>query len=95
MESLTINLCYGSDEQELKSANVDKLKLALCLCKIKMEKDIELPFDYIKIIGVDYIKDEYPDLINLIGKLVSHSRRLGVAFLVYEKEEQKKQDFKF
>lgn len=32
MENLTINFCYSLADKEIKLANIDKLKLLLCLC---------------------------------------------------------------
>lgn len=93
MENLIINFCYSLAEEEAKLANIDKLKLALYLCKAKMEKDIELPFKRITVIGTDYIQDEYADLLHSMGNVLSQSRKIGVSFVVYNKEEQTTKDF--
>ncbi|HHR5929644.1 TPA: hypothetical protein ACS7YQ_003853 [Providencia alcalifaciens] len=86
MESLTINFCYSLVDKEIKLANIDKLKLLLCLCEAKLVKDIDLPLKKVTITGIDYIKDEYEDLIRLLYKIVRQRRKIGLSFTIWETE---------
>ena len=92
MEKITVRLNYCLADNEIKLANIDKLKLIIYLCEMKLEKGIDLPFKQITVIGTDYISDDYT-LINSLGKIVSQSRKIGVIFNVWQKSEQKKSDF--
>lgn len=92
MEKITVRLNYCLADNEIKLANIDKLKLIIYLCEMKLEKGIDLPFKEITVIGADYISDDYT-LIKSLGKIVNQSRKIGVVFNVWEKWEQKKSDF--
>ena len=92
MEKITVRLNYCLADNEIKLANIDKLKLIIYLCEMKLEKGIDLPFKQITVIGTDHISDDYT-LINSLGKIVSQSRKIGVVFNVWQKSEQKKSDF--
>lgn len=92
MEKITVRLNYCLADNEIKLANIDKLKLIIYLCEMKLEKGIDLPFKEITVIGTDYISDDYT-LIKSLGKIVNQSRKIGVVFNVWEKWEQKKSDF--
>lgn len=92
MEKITVRLNYCLADNEIKLANIDKLKLIIYLCEMKLEKGIDLPFKEITVIGTDYISDDYT-LIKSLGKIVNQSRKIGVVFNVWKKWEQKKSDF--
>lgn len=70
---------------------MDKLRLILFLCETKLEKDIDLPFDHVTVIGTDYINDE--KLRHSLGQAISLSRKIGVNFRTWETDEQKITDF--
>ena len=100
MDKLTVRLNYdltNSDpaiwlvNHEAFKSNMDKLKLILFLCETKLEKDIDLPFDHVTVIGTDYINDE--KLRHSLGQAISLSRKIGVNFQTWEMDEQKKSDF--
>ncbi|AIZ79129.1 MULTISPECIES: hypothetical protein [Pasteurellaceae] len=93
MENLTINFC--TSDEEVKFANIDKLKLLLCLCEAKLEKDITLPFQHVTVLGTDYITDDYADLIKSLRKFTGLSRKIGLSFIIWENEAQKSSDFNF
>lgn len=93
MENLTINFCLS--DEEVKFANIDKLKLLLCLCRAKLEKEIHLPFRHITVIGTDYVTEEYEDLIKALYKIAKQSRKIGLSFIIWENEAQKSNDFNF
>jgi|GEM_PF-447516 hypothetical protein len=92
METITIRLNYCLADHEIQLANIDKLKLIIYLCEIKLEKDIDLPFKDVTLIGTDYISDDYA-LTKALKRVVDQSRKIGVVFNVWEKWEQKKSDF--
>lgn len=100
MNNLTVRLNYdlkNSDpaiwllNHEAFKSNMDKLKLILFLCETKLEKDIDLPFDHVTVIGTDYINDE--KLRHSLGQVISRSRKIGVNFRTWETDEQKITDF--
>lgn len=93
MENLIINFCHSSEEQEIKLANIDKLKLLLCLCRAKFEKEIHLPFTHLTVIGTDYIAEEYEDLIRELYTIARQSRKIGLSFTIWEKESPDASDF--
>ena len=92
METITIRLNYCLADHEIQLANIDKLKLIIYLCEMKLEKDIDLPFKDVTLIGTDYISDDYA-LTKALKRVVDQSRKIGVVFNVWEKWEQKKSDF--
>ena len=92
MEKITIRLNYCLADHEIQLANIDKLKLIIYLCEIKLEKGINLPFKEVTVIGTDYISDDYA-LTKALKRVVDQSRKVGVVFNVWEKWEQKKSDF--
>lgn len=92
METITIRLNYSLADHEIQLANIDKLKLIIYLCEMKLEKDIDLPFKDVALIGTDYISDDYA-LTKALKRVVDQSRKIGVVFNVWEKWEQKKSDF--
>ncbi|MDG6882818.1 Uncharacterised protein [Phocoenobacter uteri] len=94
MESLTINFCYSLADQEIKLANIDKLKLLLYLCEAKLTKDIDLPLKRVTVIGTDYVTEPYRDLISELHIVAKQSRRLGLSFTIWEKYPQNASDFK-
>lgn len=100
MDNITVRLNYdlkNSDpaiwllNHEAFTSNMDKLRLILFLCETKLEKDIGLPFDHVTVIGTDYINDA--KLRHSLGRAISLSRKIGVNFLTWEIDEQKKTDF--
>ena len=100
MENITVRLNYdlkNSDpaiwlvNHEIFTSNMDKLKLILFLCETKLEKDIDLPFDHVTVIGTDYINDE--KVRHSLGRAISLSRKIGVNFQIWETDEQNKSDF--
>ncbi|MDP8185298.1 hypothetical protein [Phocoenobacter skyensis] len=94
MESLTINFCYSLEDQEIKLANIDKLKLLLCLCEAKLAKDIDLSLTQVTVMGTDYVREAYEDLIRSLYKIAGQSRKVGLSFTIWEKEPQDAGDFK-
>lgn len=84
MENLTINFCYSQADQEIMLANIDKLKLLVCLCFAKLEKEIYLPFKNITVIGTDYVPEEYNDLIRSLYRIVKESRKIGLSFSIFK-----------
>lgn len=92
MENITVRLNYCLADNEIQLANIDKLKLIIYLCEMKLEKGIDLPFKEVTVIGTDYISDDYT-LIKSLRQIVNQSRKIGVVFNVWEKWEQKKSDF--
>lgn len=100
MNNITVRLNYdlkNSDpatwllNHEAFTSNMDKLKLILFLCETKLEKDIDLPFDHVTVIGTDYINDE--KLRHSLSRTISLSRKIGVNFRTWETDEQKITDF--
>lgn len=94
METITIRLNYCLADHDIQLANIDKLKLIIYLCEMKLEKDIDLPFKDVTLIGTDYISDDYA-LTKALKRVVDQSRKIGVVFNVWEKWEQKKSDFSY
>ena len=92
MEKITIRLNYCLADHEIQLANIDKLKLIIYLCEMKLEKGINLPFKEVTVIGTDYISDDYA-LTKALARVVAQSRKVGVVFIVWEKREQKISDF--
>lgn len=100
MDNITVRLNYdlkNSDpaiwimNHEAFKSNMDKLKLILFLCETKLEKDIDLPFDHVTIIGTDYINDA--KLRHSLWRIIPLSRKIGVNFRTWEIDEQKISDF--
>lgn len=100
MNNITVRLNYdltNSDptiwlaNHEIFTSNMDKLRLILFLCETKLEKDIDLPFDHVTVIGTDYINDG--KLRHLLWRIIPLSRKIGVNFQTWEIDEQKKSDF--
>lgn len=100
MNNITVRFNYdltNSDptiwlaNHEIFTSNMDKLRLILFLCETKLEKDIDLPFDHVTVIGTDYINDE--KLRHSLGQVISRSRKIGVNFRTWETDEQKITDF--
>jgi hypothetical protein len=92
MEKITVRLNYCLADNEIRLANIDKLKLIIYLCEMKLEKGIDLPFKEVTVIGTDYISDDYT-LTKSLGQVVKQSRKIGVVFTLWEKWEQKESDF--
>lgn len=92
MEKITVRLNYCLADNEMQLANIDKLKLIIYLCEMKLGKGINLPFKEVTIIGTDYISDDYA-LTKALKRVVDQSRKVGVVFNVWEKWEQKESDF--
>lgn len=87
MENITVRLNYCLADNEIQLANIDKLKLIIYLCEMKLEKGIDLPFKEVTVIGTDYISDDYA-LIKSLRQIVKQSKKIGVVFNVWEKWEQ-------
>lgn len=86
MEKITVRLNYCLADNEIKLANIDKLKLIIYLCEMKLEKGIDLPFKEVIVIGTDYISDDYT-LTKSLGQVVKQSKKIGVIFNVLKKWE--------
>ena len=86
MEKITVRLNYCLADNEIQLANIDKLKLIIYLCEMKLEKGIDLPFKEITVIGTDYISDDYT-LTKSLDQVVKQSKKIGVVFNVWEKWE--------
>ena len=87
MEKITVRLNYCLADNEIQLANIDKVKLIIYLCEMKLEKGIDLPFKEVTVIGTDYISDDYA-LIKSLRQIVKQSKKIGVVFNVWEKWEQ-------
>ena len=88
MEKITVRLNYCLADNEIRLANIDKLKLIIYLCEMKLEKGIDLPFKEVIVIGTDYISDDY----TLIKSLKQIVKKIGVIFTLWEKWEQKENE---
>lgn len=86
MEKITVRLNYCLADNEIRLANIDKLKLIIYLCEMKLEKGIDLPFKEVIVIGTDYISDDYT-LTKSLGQVVKQSKKIGVIFNVLKKWE--------
>ncbi|OOF36295.1 hypothetical protein BKK47_11690 [Rodentibacter mrazii] len=93
MEKIIIRLNYCPADREIQLANIDKLKLVLYLCEMKLEKGIDLPFKEVTVIGTDYISDNDEYLRKKLGRILNQSRKIGVTCNIWEKWEQNPSDF--